>query len=141
MIKRNGAYVTVSRNRYIPPFDDKNTEYEWTIADPHAAGRSNMATMAEHGIPCWGLSTRIEEGLDKVRERLAIRDDGTTGIYVSHRCVETIKEFNLYAYPERDSRNVGDNPIDFNNHCMDTLRYFVMALELGDTESFRPRLG
>ncbi len=141
MIKVDGAWRVLSRNKHIPPFDTEKTEYVWTVADPHGAGRSNMATMQEHGIPCWGMSTRIEAGLDKVRERLAVRDDGTTGVYVSSACVETISEFNLYAYPESESKNVGDNPIDYNNHCMDCVRYFVMALETGGYTLVKPRLG
>jgi hypothetical protein len=140
-IKRNGEWLVVSRNNYVPPFDTEKTEYVWTVADPHGAGRSNMVTMGEHGIPCWGVSTRIEDGLDKVRDCLAIRDDGTTGLYVSNRCVETIREFNLYSYPEFDSRNVGENPIDYNNHCMDNIRYQVMALKSGTIRQERPRLG
>lgn len=140
-IRRNGEWLAISRNKHIPPFDSRGTHYQYTIADPHGAGRSNMATMLEYGIPCWGVSTRIEDGLDKVRQRLAIRDDGTTGIYVSSACVETIKEFNLYSYPESDSRNVGENPVDFNNHCMDCIRYLVMSFEYGNVKQVRPRLG
>jgi phage terminase large subunit len=140
-IRLHGVWRTVSRNKHIPPFDTRETHYEYTIADPHGAGRSNMATMLEYGIPCWGVSTRIEDGLDKVRQRLAIRDDGTPGIYVSSACVETIKEFNLYSYPESDSRNVGDDPIDYNNHCMDIIRYLVMSFRYGNTQNVRPRMG
>jgi phage terminase large subunit len=140
-IRLHGEWLDVSRNNYVPPFDTRETEYVWTIADPHGAGRSNMATMGEHGIPCWGISSRIEDGLDKVRQRLAIREDGTTGLYVSSRCVETIKEFNLYSYPESDSRNVGENPIDYNNHCMDTIRYLIVALNSGDITQIKPKLG
>lgn len=140
-IKLRGEWVVLSRNKHIPPFDDEKTDYEWTVADPHASGRSNMVTMDEHGIPCWGRSTRIDDGLDKVRERLAIRDDGTPGLYVSSACVETVNEFNLYAYPENESKNVGDNPTDYNNHSMDCIRYLIMAFETGGMTHVRPTLG
>ena len=43
-------------------------------------------------------------------------------------CPETAREFEIYHYPEDDQGKVlKDQPVDADNHCMDSLRYMVYS--------------
>lgn len=100
--------------------------FEYTTCDP--SGASARATLLEHGIPTIAERSNILTGLETIRQHLKIREDGTPGLYVSSRCVNTIKEFTLYSYP--GERNM-EEPIKEYDHCMDALRYFVVYWRRG----------
>ncbi|MFC1714854.1 hypothetical protein ACFL6S_14395 [Candidatus Poribacteria bacterium] len=95
--------------------------FEYTTCDP--SGASARATLHEKEIPTLAVRSNILHGLESVREQLRIRADGKPGLYVSSQCVETIKEFNLYSYPEdADS----EEPVKNHDHAMDAMRYFMV---------------
>ncbi len=95
--------------------------FECTTCDP--SGASARATLHEKEIPTLAVRSNILHGLELVREQLRIRADGKPGLYVSSQCVETIKEFNLYSYPEgADS----EEPVKNHDHAMDAMRYFMV---------------
>ncbi len=100
--------------------------YEWTTCDPSGAGY--RATLLEKGIPTIAGRSDLLSGIEMVRHQLMIRDDGKPGLYVSSKCVQTIKEFNLYSYP--DSSNT-EEPMKCNDHAMDSLRYFITQWRRG----------
>jgi hypothetical protein len=107
--------------------------FEYTTCDP--SGASARATLLEKGIPTLAVRSNILHGLEAVRQQLRIREDGKPGLYVSSGCVETIKEFNLYSYPEdMDS----EEPVKDYDHCMDALRYFIVNWRKG---YIRQRMG
>ncbi|MBM3210737.1 hypothetical protein FJZ33_00840 [Candidatus Poribacteria bacterium] len=103
-----------------------DTRFEYTICDP--SGVSARATLMENGIATIAERTDLLAGLEAVRHHLRMRDDGTYGLYVSSKCVETIKEFTLYSYP--DNQNM-EEPIKKYDHCMDALRYFIVHWHRG----------
>lgn len=49
-------------------------------------------------------------------------------IRIHPNCVNTIKEIQTYKYREDKDGNVLDEPVDFNNHAMDALRYATEPL-------------
>ncbi len=102
------------------------TRFEITTCDP--SGASARATLLEHGIPTVALRTDVLTGLEAVRQCLKVRENGTPGLYVSSRCVNTIKEFTLYSYPV--SGNM-EEPLKEYDHCMDAIRYFVVYWRRG----------
>ncbi len=103
-----------------------NEFYEWTTCDPSAA--SARATLLEKGIETIAPRSNIVQGLELVRQQLKVRSDGKPGLLVSNKCVNTIKEFNLYSYPE--SKDI-EEPEKVNDHAMDCLRYFLIQLRKG----------
>jgi hypothetical protein len=103
--------------------------YEYTTCDP--SGASARATLLENGIPTVAVRSNVLQGLEAVRQLLKIRADGKPGLYVSKRCVETIKEFNLYSYPEANTATNGEEPMKEYDHAMDALRYFVVNWRRG----------
>jgi phage terminase large subunit len=103
-----------------------NARYEYTVCDP--SGVSARATLLENGIPTVAVRSNILYGMEAVRQQLRIREDGRPGLYVSSRCVETIREFNLYSYPDGI---IGEEPAKEYDHCMDALRYFIVNWRRG----------
>jgi len=99
--------------------------YEFTTCDPSAA--SARATLFENGIKTIAPRSNIIEGLELVRQQLKIRSDGKPGLYVSSRCVNTIKEFSLYSYND----SMSEEPVKENDHAMDCLRYFMTQWRKG----------
>jgi len=105
--------------------DGTYPEYEWTTCD--AGGSAAMATLREHYIPVIGIRSPVLPGLELVRRQLKIRGDQTPGLYVVSNCVNTIKEFNLYSYPEKG----GENPVTQWDHSLDCLRYYLTHWKRG----------
>jgi hypothetical protein len=100
--------------------------FEFTTCDPSAA--SARATLLEKGIVTISPRSNIIQGLELVRRQLKIREDGKPGLYVSSKCINTIKEFGLYSYPDNvDS----EEPLKENDHAMDCFRYFVTQWRKG----------
>jgi len=100
--------------------------YEFTACDPSAA--SARATLSEKGIVTIAPRSNILQGLEFVRQQLKIREDGKPGLYISNKCANTIKEFNLYSYPETMDT---EEPDKENDHAMDCLRYFLVQWRRG----------
>ena len=68
----------------------------------------------------------VKSGIDWVRRRK---------IFVHPSCDNFIKEIQGYKYREDKDGNVYEEPVDFNNHLMDALRYAVEGMHTG--ESFK----
>ena len=112
----------------------------WAAADPSAKD-ARLTLRRRFGIPATfrrmtGPGDTMGErqaGIEKIRRLLRgepSKDDpqrpAVPRLYVDPRCHETIREFNLYRYPERrEDRNAAEEPEKTNDHCMDALRYAV----------------
>ena len=64
----------------------------------------------------------IDAGISQVRRRLESDDSGRTGLLVSDRCRNLIREFLGYKEEHVGSSQASD-------HCLDSLRYAVMGLQ------------
>lgn len=109
-----------------PSMPGQTSQFEYTVCDP--SGASARATLLENGIPTLALRSNILQGLESVRQQLKVREDGKPGLYISKQCVETIKEFNLYSYPESSD---SEEPLKKYDHAMDAIRYFVVSWKRG----------
>jgi len=104
----------------------------FVVGDPsgqnrsHSDMRSVFEHYAEHGVYFQAGMNKLEDGVYKVH---AFFELGILKIFSS--CRNTIKEIQEYRYPENsDTRktNIGDKPIDKDNHAMDALRYMIAEL-------------
>lgn len=104
------------------------------LIDPSAAKRSQINArtykqqmMLEHELNFKLANNNIVDGIAKTRDMMF-----NGKIHIFRSCKNTIKEGCEYRYPtpeERSrNRNIGDTPIDKNNHLMDTLRYIIQDL-------------
>jgi len=103
--------------------------YLWTVADHDAQG---VAELAQLGIPTINARKDVLEGLQRVKARLAVKGDGYPRLFISERCVNTIKEISMYRWQDsKIGRNDKEEPVKEADHAMDCLRYMVMALDHG----------
>ncbi len=126
---------TVEQHAEFLNEDEDGDRYEYTTCDP--SGASPRATLLENGI--WTIAVRslVVPGIEDVRKCLEIRDDDIPGLYVTSDCVETIREFNLYGYPE--SGLITEAPKKDHDHCMDAVRYFIVNWLRGFIQQYTGR--
>ena len=98
--------------------------------DPEAIDRTNQALTREGLIcrvqPVVKGAGSVRAGIQTVTAALALRGDGTRGLYVDPaRCVNLIAEFGTYAYATADKarRDPSEEPIKQADHALDALRY------------------
>jgi hypothetical protein len=101
----------------------------WTSCDPagHSPGESGVSPierLKRAGFKIRAKASRIEEGLDLVREMLRDRD-GAPGLMVSSRAQKTIEDFSGYRMRED---GLGPEKDNVHDHTMDALRYFAVNL-------------
>lgn len=104
------------------------------LIDPSANKRSKTTgrtykqqLQIEHGIVTKDAINNIEDGIQRVKNMMY---DGKIMFFNS--LVNTLREGCEYRYPTQEERNknknLGDTPLDKNNHLMDCLRYICQEL-------------
>ena len=104
------------------------------LIDPSANKRNKInrktykqQMQLEHNIIFKDANNRIEDGIAKVRDMFYHKK-----IWIFRDLVNTIYEGCEYRYPtleeRNDKKNIGDLPIDKNNHLMDCLRYICQEV-------------
>lgn len=101
--------------------------YVFTVCDVSAKGA--RMTLLEHGIETIASKSDVIRGIELIRKQLMVRPDGKPGLLVSSKCINTIREFNLYSY---DTDNNNEEPKKENDHAMDALRYFMIQWSQGE---------
>jgi phage terminase large subunit len=104
--------------------------------DPEAIAKLD-AQLVSLGLACRAVAVKkgpgsVRAGIQTVTRLLALRGDGTRGLYVSPRCALTIAEMGQYSYMTANERrrDPSEEPIAQNNHALDALRYIAHS-ELG----------
>ena len=70
---------------------------------------------------------RLRGGIDVVRQRLLMREDGTPGLLVDASCRNLLREFELYEWDEQSTS--GERvPRKRDDHALDALRYLCVAI-------------
>ena len=64
----------------------------------------------------------IVSGISKVQELIK-----QNKFFVLSKCVNTIREFEAYSYPEEKERKITDVPLKENDDAMDAIRYVIMT--------------
>lgn len=104
----------------------------------------DAATLEAHGVYTVNSFKPISRGIEEVKKRLRVREDGKTGIYFfrdslahdpdphlveGHRPCTTIDEIDSYTYPKTaDGKPVKENPVQMYNHGVDSMRYLLATL-------------
>ena len=85
------------------------------------------AALARERLPALALKAdnAVRPGIQTITGLLALRDDGTRGLYIAPRCVHTIAEYATYHYATADSshRDPSEQPVKQNDHALDATRY------------------
>lgn len=120
LYEKNKQTPVLVKEFWLPK--QKQYHCEAWIADPENA--EAISQMEDKGLPVIGANKELVAGLDRVRSWLKTAD-GYVRLYITSNCVNTIKEFNAYSYPEGG----GDKPKDKDNHLMDCIRYIFNTLD------------
>ncbi len=88
------------------------------VVDSSAAGL--IAALQAANVSAFGHKGRVQDGIAKVQNLLAVAGDGKTRLTIDPSCVQTIAEFESYCWKEGR-----DEPDKQNDHAMDTIRYIV----------------
>jgi PBSX family phage terminase large subunit len=100
------------------------THPQGVVVDSSAAGL--IAAMRSTNLPAMGHKGRVQDGISKVQNLLAIAGDGRPRLTIDPACIHTIAEFESYCWKEGK-----DEPEKQNDHAMDTIRYIVDAVGRG----------
>jgi phage terminase large subunit len=90
--------------------------------DEAAAGL--IADLKNNNIPASPSKGRVLDGIQSVQNRLKVAGDGLPRLTVDPSCINTINEFESYAWKKTTSTGITrDEPEKVNDHAMDALRY------------------
>ena len=91
------------------------------------------AALAREGLASRALraDNSVRAGIQTVTALLALRTDGTRGLYIAPRCVNTIAEYASYQYAtapdapagQTVSRDPSEQPLKQHDHALDATRY------------------
>jgi hypothetical protein len=129
-IRHAGDRIHVEREIYRRGMSSDDiadvAESEWRrsaplalVIDPSAAGISG--SLQQRGLRVRPAKNDVVAGIKRMTS--VLKD-----ITVDPSCVNTIAEFESYAYPEEGKSIATDAPVKANDHAMDSLRYAVMEL-------------
>ncbi len=104
----------------------RNFPIEQVVVDPSAA--SFIACIRRHGkFPVVPAKNDVLSGIRRVAD--ALRDGK---IRFAPSCIDSIREFSLYAWDENAPR---DTPVKEFDHAMDDIRYFVSTVLCNDADT------
>jgi len=81
----------------------------------------------QNGLNAKEGENSIRAGINKVSELLRHRK-----LFVYSKCINLIREFESYSYPEtKDEKQPDEIPLKLNDHALDALRYACMSERMG----------
>ena len=104
------------------------------LIDPAANKRNNInrktykqQLQLEHNLIFKDANNRLEDGINKTRDMFYNKK-----LWIFRDLINTISEGCEYRYPTQEernhNRNIGDKPVDKDNHLMDCLRYICQEI-------------
>lgn len=106
----------------------RSGNFQASFCDPSA--RQLIEDMRARSLSLTPADHELRSGIEAVREKLKIKEDGRPSLFVLKGCLNTIFEFEQYRYPEtKGDGNDREEPLKLNDHAMDALRYALAALK------------
>ena len=93
----------------------KNAEIYADSAEP-----ARIEEIARAGFNIYPAKKDVKDGIDFLKRKM---------IYLNKDCVNTIKEIQMYKWKENKNGEILDEPVKFNDHAMDALRYAVYTYQ------------
>lgn len=106
---------------------------ELDAVDSAAAGL--IATLKSLGVNAVGGKGHVEDGCNKIRDRLKVQGDGKPRLTFDPSCENCVNEMESYVL-----KPGSDVPVKENDHCCDAIRYLADATQRTDSpaRSTRP---
>jgi phage terminase large subunit len=107
----------------------ENEKIFLTVAD-HDAGE--RAELQAGGIYTQPAKKNVQQGIQAVKNRLAVQEDGKPRLFFCKSMSNTLSEIYDYLWePDNRDLNAKEAPVKMNDHAMDALRYMVMCIDTG----------
>jgi hypothetical protein len=132
--------------RIPDPNDPDKCEITEKLIDPaasHTMQDGSMSILAQmaaiYDMACIPADNSLDVGIEAVRQVLTCNTmTGRPGIYFFSNLHNTFSEIRKYKLRQdkssKDSHATKDEPLRKHNHLMDTLRYGVVYIRMGNTE-------
>ena len=115
-------YIASRRQHYAKYF-------AYAVGDPSEP--AVIQALNNAGVRTIAGKNAVIEGIQEVKSRLATQKDGKPRLLVCGNCVNTIKEFEQYRYPDKkDNKAAMEEPLKLFDHALDAGRYVAMSLKL-----------
>lgn len=116
------------------------------VATPADHDAEDRATLERHGISTTPANKAVKSGIQAVKERLRVQEDGRPRLYLVRNALVEVdemlendskptcaeQEIVAYAWPKGiDGKAIKEEPVKMNDHAMDATRYIVMHLDFG----------
>lgn len=129
---------------------------EWAKIDPStkaARTERNGVKLSDWDIylenlpadfPMQTANNEVTAGIDKVKSYMKVSDkDGTPSIFIFETCSNLLDEIAQYRWkelnPQQEGRsNQREEPVKYNDHAVDALRYLIMGLPEAPTHKPDP---
>lgn len=85
-----------------------------------SAEPQRIKEIEEAGFNIYAAKKEVKNGIDFLKRKK---------IYIHENCINTIEEIKNYKYKEDRQGNVLEEPVKFNDHAMDAMRYAVYTHE------------
>ena len=83
------------------------------------------------GITIYPAINDVVEGIQEVQKQFVQRDNGEYGMYISSKCVNTIREIENYRWKQNKEGVGRDEPIKEDDHAVDGIRYAIYTMKSG----------
>ncbi len=93
----------------------KNAEIYADSAEP-----ARIEEIARAGFNIYPAKKDVKDGIDFLKRKM---------IYLYKDCTNTIKEIQMYKWKENKNGEILDEPVKFNDHAMDAMRYAVYTYQ------------
>lgn len=94
--------------------EKKVQKYEDIYAD--SAEPARIEEIRRKGLNVYPADKRVKDGIDAVKRNK---------LHISGECTNLLKEIQVYKYKKDKDDNVLDEPVKFQDHAMDALRYAI----------------
>lgn len=92
------------------------------------SGPENIRVLKEHGLRAFPADNTVMLGIQMVKQRLNRHPAQPPGLLLYPGATHTADEFEQYHWMQRGEQ-VHDQPAKAHDHCLDALRYAVMAVD------------
>jgi len=102
-------------------------KYSWMIVDPSAASFRAVLSRQTNLSP-YPANNDVVDGIRNVASALQNK-----WLLFHESCVNTIREFQTYCW---DDKAIREEPLKENDHCMDSVRYYVRSFLVSRIDKF-----
>ena len=123
--------------KVLDPLNNYKDKYNFRMSFADPSEPKLIDEVDDGHIPIQKAVNDIIPGISEVSNRLKVREDGKPRLYVCANCVNTIKEFENYRYPDKkEDRPEQEKPLKVLDHLMDAIRYVAMGIKTTKTLGF-----